>query len=341
MNRQDIGFPDVANLYRTKKEAFYPSSVRLIPRNDIIPLGDENAFYKEWMDYNRKSLMDKLHNAEQSVKRNLEPRYPQLPKSGAKAQVLFGVHNDDYEMIREHTNKNKLSGGGLKLPTTNAGVGMNDIVREKERIKVIDRLRKSIEGEAIEMVPPEAQDLSMSKETDEKLQFDLLVSSITEKILNGIVDGSVYRDLLEIAQYLIKNIWRFNDIDFFYNFENSLLELVSLIQSVIQGYEKNALDNFYSKQSLQYANPSLDLLMRLVEFVDLNRKGFGRDEKYRKALAKSSIKGFKQTIESASKMIPEEPIDEIPELEEVAPTVEGAGKRRKPIVKGRLSRLYK
>ena len=362
MNLLDIGFPEVANLYRTKKEAFYPTKTYLLPRNDIIPLGEDNAFYKEWMDYNRNALMDKIHNAEQSVKRNLEPRYPQLPKSGNKAQVLFGVHNDDMEMIREHSNKvnNKLSGGGLKLTDSTAGLGMNKATREKERIRVIDRLRKAFQDEAVEPQPAEARDLSMSKEDDEKLQFDLLISSITERLLNGIVDGSVYRDLLQVAQYLIKNIWKFNDFDFFQNFENSLLELTSIIYSVIQGYERNTLDNFYSKKSLQYANPSLDLIMRLVEFVQENSTGIGRDEKYRKSLAKSSVKGFRQTIESAVKNLPSEedllppPLPEegemqMPDLEEApappaeeaqAPAPAGAGRRKyKP--RSRLIKLYK
>jgi len=357
MNRLDIGFPEVANLYRTKKEVFYPSSTYLLPRSDIIPLGEDNAFYKEWMDYNRNALIDKIHNAEQSVKRNLEPRYPQLPKSGNKAQVMFGVHNDDMQMIRENQNQNRISGGGLKLTDSTAGLGMNKVTREKERIRVINRLRKAFENEAVVEQPPEARDLSMSKEGDEKLQFDLLISSITERLLNGIVDGSVYRDLLQVAQYLIKNIWKFNDFDFFQSFENSLLELTSIIYSVIQGYERNTLDNFYSKKSLQYANPSLDLLMRLVEFVQENSTGIGRDEKYRKSLAKSSVKGFRQTIESASKRLPEgedllppsPPAEEempMPNLEEApapapeAPAPEGAGRRKyKP--RSRLVKLYK
>lgn len=353
MNRLDIGFPEVANLYRTKKEAFYPTKTYLLPRSDIIPLGEENAFYKEWMNYNRNALIDKIHNAEQSVKRNLEPRYPQLPKSGNKAQCLFGVHNDDMQMIRENQYQNKLSGGGLKLTDSTAGLGMNKVEREKERIRVINRLRKGFEDQPTIEQPPEARDLSMSKEDDEKLQFDLLVSSITEKLLNGIVDGSVYRDLLQVAQYLFKNIWKFNDFDFFQNFEDSLIELTSIIFGIIQGYERNILGNFYSRQSLQYAKPTLDLVSRLLEYVQLNSTGIGRDEKYRKSLAKSSVKGFKQTINEASKefqenfnidVSPEEGEMQMPDLEEApaqeAPAPAGAGRHKyKP--RSRLVKLYK
>jgi len=305
MNRQDIGFPEVANLYRTKQEAFYPSPTYLLPRGDIIPLGEDNAFYKDWMQYNRNALIDKLYNADQSIKRNLLPRYPQLRKSGNKAQVLFGVHNDDMEMIREHYNRNKMSGGALTFSDSTAGTDMNRVEREKQRIKIIDRLRKGFEDQPTVQQPPEAQDLLMSREADDKLQFDLLIASITERLINGIVDGSVYRDLLQVAQYLIRNIWKFNDFEFFQNFEDSLIELTSLILGVIQSYESNQLDNFYSKRSLQYAKPSQDLINRLVLYVQLNVSGIGRDEKYRKSLAKSSVKGFKETIDKASKELEE------------------------------------
>jgi hypothetical protein len=355
MNRQDIGFPEVANLYRTKEKALYPTKTYLLPRSDIIPLGEDNAFYKGWMDYNRRALMDKIHNAQQSVKRNLEPRYPQLPKSGTKAQVFFGVHNDDMEMIREHSNKNKMSGGGLKFSDSTAGTDLNRVEREKQRIRIINRLRKDFEGEPTIEQPPEAEDLSMGREADEKLQFDLLVSSITEKLLNGIVDGSVYRDLLQVAQYLIKNIWKFNDFDFFQNFEDSLNELTSIIFGVIQGYERNTLGNFYSRQSLQYAKPTVDLVARLLDYVQLNSTGIGRDEKYRKSLAKSSIKGFKQTINEASKefeenfnidVSPEEGEMQMPDLEEAqAPEQEPpppvGGRKCNPKARSRLVKLYK
>ena len=294
MNRQDIGFPEVANMYRTKKEAFYPTTTYLLPRGDIIPLGEDNAFYKEWMQYNRDALMDKIHNAQQSVKRNLEPRYPQLPKSGTKAQVLFGGSNDDMQTIRE--NQNKMSGGGLKLSDSTAGTNMDRVEREKQRIRIINRLRKDFESEATVEQPPEARDLSMGREADEKLEFDLLVSSVTERLLNGVIDGFIYKDLLKIAGYITRNVWQFNDIGFFRNLIRSLEMLATFLQSGLEGYDSNELDNVFAIDSIRYAQPSIDLISRTLLYLDENVKGVGRDEKYRKALSRTAVKGFKKTI---------------------------------------------
>jgi hypothetical protein len=371
MNRQDIGFPEVANLYRTKGTGLSYNKTYLLPRGDIIPLGEDNAFYKGWMDYNRNALMDKLYNADQSLKRNLEPRYPQLPKSGNKAQVLFGVHNDDMQMIRDHQNQIKMSGGGLKLSDSTAGVGMSKKDSEKERLRIINRLRRDYEGEATVEQPPEAQDLTMGREDDEKLQFDLNIASISERVQAGIIDNSVYNSLLNVSSYLVKNIWKFDDTGYFVSIIKALEFLKSEIEAFDKSYRNNQLGRLYSKQNIQLATASLRLLDRLIEYVENNMRGVGREERFRKSLAKSTIKGFKELtdplIMTQQKLVKmaRDPNYEVPDIYpdmppqepegtrdarqlypvypsqvEPPPLAEGSGKRRKRKVNKRLIKLY-
>lgn len=370
MNRQDIGFPEVANLYRTKGTGLIYNKTYLLPRSDIIPLGEDNAFYKGWMNYNRNALVDKLYNAEQSLKRNLEPRYPQLLKSGNKAQVLFGVHNDDMQMIREH--QNRMAGGGLQLTDSTAGLGMSKNSRERERQRVIDRLRKGFESEASMEQPPEAQDLTMSRDDDLKLQFDLNIASIGERVQAGIIDNSVYNSLLNVSSYLVNNIWKFNDKDYFVSIIKALEFLKNEVEAFDKSYRSNELGRLYSKRNIQLATASLRLLDRLIEYVENNIRGVGRDERVRKSLAKSTVKGFKEltdplimtqqkTIKQARKnkdpdvvfpdIYPDMPQDEplrtpmpqyavYPSQVEPPQPTEGSGRRRKRVVNKRLINLY-
>lgn len=324
MNRLDIGFPDVANMYRTMKPEFYPTRLHILPRSEIIPLGEDNMFYKDWMDYNRRSLFDKLYNANLSKARNLLPRYPQLPKSGNKAQVLFGVHNDDMQMIKDHQHKikNIYSGGGLYLPTANSAIGMTPSETEKERLKIIEKLRRSLQGEQVSEQPmgpeeeligseptygqltPTSYDtsiLSSSLGEDEKIQFDLLISSLLDKIYGGIIDSSTYRDLTTVARYIFKNVWTFDD-ETFKELIKEFDELNSQVLAVVHQYEHKELDSFYAKTSLQYAPSALLLIERLIQYLEKNYSAINKSPEQRQSLAKSLSKQFRLTESKVDKL---------------------------------------
>lgn len=362
----DIGFPNVSDEYRVKGNRYYPEKTYIIDKSKLIGLSPNDEFYKGWMDYNRKMALERINNIEQSKIRSLLPPYTQKNKSGAKGQVMIGVHQDDMQLIRE---KNKLSGSGLNLPDSDAGIGMNAGQEEKYRQKIIDTLRKNIQPsgpqemqQIQQMQPiqqsPEVRGLMMNKEQDQKQEFDLLLASVMENIENGIINANVYNNLLKISSYLVSNIWKINNIDTFKELISVMNTLKLEILNLRSSYINNELGRHYSKENIQYATSVYDLINRLYEYILENINGIGKDEQQRKTLAKSSIRSLKSTIALKQERqarnqreqnplptdlgeIGEFPTPQQPEIGQYTENLyrTGTGKRRhKP--KGRLANLY-
>jgi hypothetical protein len=169
--RQDIGIPQVADLYRGNKTGYFPTVSTTYPIDQIIPLGADNEFYRDWMIRDKERALDKIANAKQSKINYLFPKYPTMKKSGAKAGELAFSANGNGKFM-----ENTLSGGGT---SSTQSIGMNYRQYVKERKKILDRLRQGFEGVPAEQNRP-SQDSSVNSDlfTAQKLDFDIKLSSI-------------------------------------------------------------------------------------------------------------------------------------------------------------------
>jgi len=294
-------FPQVADLLRHLGSGYYPS--KPIPQMISAFLSNDPLldFRIGWRDDANRDANTKVNSTLLSQERHLKHKY-KAPNGRNVSGYPFGFTQDTSKMPFEPV----LSGSGDI--TYSSRMSLSD--RNQERLNILNRLASSYDAIAEQV--PSPQMIELNEKENLSLQglpaIEILIASIKERVISGIIDGNVYRDLLDVIRFFNQTIFYYDNTYFFNNLINTIESII--LKSIDVFNEKSSTEN---KKETSYAETFINALKRFKEFLTINRSAVGRDLQNRRLIALNSSRN---TLQSESKAL------EIKTSDFVAPPVE-------------------
>ena len=260
--------PQVADLLRYKG---YQQSEPIHYNKMEISI-DNGQHGQDWEKFRQHAIAnayDSIKNIRQGKKDSLRSPYDNMPKKNYNsAAVPFGVT----------VSKNIVNDNGLK-----GGASLNSI-SDKEyddfRQKLIDRRLKEFEERdaqapltTISLQPPSDFQQLLDKN-------DLIILSIEQRFISGVVDFYVYRDLLTLISFYHRYIW-------VYDTEKPLLDLLNRLEDILSKARETFSEVNPTKKSTMYANFFVDALERFTFFIRDYIKIIGNPPNIRQSYARA------------------------------------------------------
>jgi hypothetical protein len=304
-NEQTI--PQIADMLRTKGVQ-QPKPIHL--RNlDIWTANPANAeYYDGW----RREAKENAYNGINCVKNSkktllMEKYYPK--KSNTSAQQPLQTSSSYNQAVFD---KYSLRGSG----NITESVKLSDADYEDYRLKLMNKRADDYESQQSNVPVQRPPTQAPSNYDADKTMNDLILTSIEERIGNGIIDYGVYNDLLKVIQFYNTYISVFDNVD----------SLVSIIRR-LQELETNAFSIYTNKEQEQesgrdskdtdYVESFIESLKRLVKYIEINIPVVGQNESIRQQRAKATTKEL--TSKGRSGVYARLPLESNQPVEEIDP----------------------
>jgi hypothetical protein len=281
-------FPQVADLLRHLGNGYYPRQP-LPQMNETFTPSDKHLLFRyEWRDDANREANTKVESTLSSQQRHLNYKY-KAPKGTNVSGRTFGFTQDTSKMPFEPV----LSGSGDI--TYSSRMSLSD--RNQERLNILNRLSSSLDAIAKQVPSPQNQQLVEKQNLSIQglPAIEILIASIKERVISGIIDGNVYRDLLDVIRFFNQTIFYYDNVFFITNLINTVESIIYKAVDVFN--EKSSTEN---KKETSYAETFINALKRFNEFLKINRSAVGRDLQNRSMVSESASRN---TLQSESKAV--------------------------------------
>lgn len=259
--------PQVADLLRYKGYQ-QPQPIHFNKMDISIDSGQHGQDWEKFRQHALTNAYDSIKNIRQSKKDSLRSPYDNMPKKNYNvAAVPFGVT----------VTKNTVQDNGLK-----GGASLNSI-SDKDyddyRQKLINRRMKEFEERdaqapltTIKLEPPSDFQQLLDKN-------DLIILSIEQRFINGVVDFYVYRDLLTLIGFYNRYIWVFDTA-------KPLLDLLNRLQDILEKATVIYRNKTVTKKT-EYAKFFMDSIDRFINFIKEYISAIGNPPNVRQSIARA------------------------------------------------------
>lgn len=313
-NNYLITIPQIADKFRTLGYS-KPEPIQLKPLSVDSLNPANNNYYDQWRKEAIQTVYDGLNSVRSSqMNYLLEKPYPK--KTNNTAQAIFTTASN-------WNNKwnNEYSGGNMMTPSSR----LSEDDFNKYRVALLNRRIKDLGGETpqmpVQMPPDQYLNYNIAK-----IDNNLILTSIEERVLSNIVDYGTYNDLVKVVRFYNTYIWEIDD-------NQSIVDLVNRLENLeteVEGLKPKRTDlSKRQRKDVQYIEAFLDTLNRLIAFVQDYSSVVGQNVSVRQAKAKASSKiltskGIQpQNLEEPSPQPApqsvEQPMQQPDEEEELAP----------------------
>ena len=271
--------PQVADLLRYKGYQ-QPQPIHYNKMDISIDNGQHGQDWEKFRQHALTNAYDSIKNIRQSKKDSLRSPYDNMPKKNYNvAAVPFGVT----------VTKNTVQDNGLK-----GGASLNSI-SDKDyddyRQKLINRRMKEFEERdaqapltTIKLEPPSDFQQLLDKN-------DLIILTIEQRFINGVVDFYVYRDLLTLIGFYNRYIWVFDT-------EKPLTDLLNRLQDILEKATE-IFNKTKVTKSTQYARFFMDSLDRFINFIKEYMSAIGNPPNVRQSIARALSRKYSSKDERA------------------------------------------
>jgi hypothetical protein len=223
-NNYLLTIPQIADKFRTlgysKPE---PRELRPIQTDSLNPANKE--YYDQW----RKEGIETAYDGVSSHKNSqmnylLEKHYPK--KSNNRSQAPFQTSTS--------YNCNNTFSGGSALTTTSK---LSDDDFNKYRILLLNRRINDLNGESQPVATPNPPD-QYANYNISKIDNNLTLTSLEERILSKVVDLGTYQDLIKIIRFYNNFIFEIDD-------NQSILDLINRLENIereVENLKEQRLD---------------------------------------------------------------------------------------------------
>jgi hypothetical protein len=256
--------------------------------------------YQNLQEQHKKWRQDALNASNEKIKNtmimqdNFLKERPNVENTKRTSSYMFGTNKDC-----STDNNNVFGSGGI---TQSLAMSYKD--KEESRKKIIERRSEGFDRLREQNVDSYVDKTSatLSSQSSNRLQMKILLDSISTRILNDNIDLMLFQDLYKYIQFLVKDIVNYDDYETFNELISTFRTLGENVKTVIdeaglqllRGKKDDTLDTKYLKSIL-------DIINGIIEYLNFNTKGIGKDMNTKKTIAKAGIKRMK--LDQAQKLL--------------------------------------
>jgi len=211
-----ITLPFVADKVRNKGSRFYDFDNG---QKSSIEVGND-TLYKIWRGDATHMANARVQSTLSSQRRHLQPVHPRLVPYNRSGQPFF-VNIDQAKQSQS------VSGAG----NTTYSARLSDADRESRRKRILERLGNNYEKYDNKDTSIDVRQQQMlTLEEQKEREGDFLLDQIMEKINNNDYKYELLQEIYKLQNYVVNNIWKWNDYQKF----KSYIEKLDLLQQQIE-----------------------------------------------------------------------------------------------------------
>jgi hypothetical protein len=269
MNNNPITtLPYVADELRNKGSLYYPNSKAY--SIDIISDSNPNqdAFRNNWQREAMQEALTRVNTTQISKLNLLKERHYPMKGTNKGQEAFFGARD-----LKENKFMNDRFTGGADITYSSRE---SPEERNRNRKDILNRL-----SDSYGTIQANQRGTAGAMANNAKKQFverelpiqGLNLTSIQERVISGLIDGNVFRDLFAVIGFFANSIAYINNLGFFNNLLAILRDMLQRTDFIYQ----ERLRNEESYKDSNYADAFKTALQRLILFIEKNKEVYGRD----------------------------------------------------------------